>query len=87
MPIMFPTPAEFSDLPLQTRLRVVATAHRVLDDYGHPAWPIPIPQPPASVRWTSQHGETVREEARRVANVLGVDPEWQQHQAVLEEIR
>lgn len=85
MPIMLPTPAEFSGLPLQARRRVVSGAMRILNDYGHPVKQIPTPQPSSHhrCRWTEQDGQAVRSEAERIYLATPPDPHWREHQAAI----
>jgi uncharacterized protein YdaT len=85
MPVLLPSPSEYGDLPLPARRKAVQAAMRLLDGYGHPAWPIPIPQPKAK-RWTDMEGAAVREEATRLLSLMPVDPDWREHVATLEQI-
>jgi hypothetical protein len=85
MPIVLPTPTEFSGLPLQTRRRVLSGAMQVLQDYGHPVRPVPMAHPSQKrgLRWSHQDGEAVRREAERIYLATPPDPHWREHQAAI----
>lgn len=90
MPITLPTPAEIADAPWPVRDKAIGRARTLVASYSR----ITIPANPvqrtrltdeAKAERRASYGAAVREEARALVERMGLDPEWQAHQAALVE--
>lgn len=90
MPISLPTPAEIADAPWHARDKAIGRARNLMAAYSR----ITIPARPvqrmrlteeAKAERAASYGAAVRDEARALLERMGLDPEWQAHQAALVE--
>lgn len=90
MPITLPTPAEISAAPWHARDRAIGRARALVAAYAQAVEPA---KPYRRTRMTKRakaqrdraYGHAVREEARRLLDAMGIDPDWQAHQAIVVE--
>ncbi len=90
MPVVLPTPDELAVIPWHVRDRAIGKAQRLVQQYrgrviGKAQRERTRLTPEARRERNRQFGESVQAQARAIAERIGVDPDWQQHQAVLVE--
>lgn len=88
MPIVLPTPDELAVVPWHVRDRAIGRAQRLVQQYRGRVVPAQKRErmrltPEARQQRARQFGESVQAQARAIAERIGVDPDWQQHQAAL----
>jgi hypothetical protein len=90
MPVVLPTPDELAGVPWHARDRAIGKAQRLVQQYRGRVISKAQRQrtrltPEARRMNARQFGESVQAQARAIAERIGVDPDWQQHQAALVE--
>jgi hypothetical protein len=90
MPVVLPTPDELAVIPWHVRDRAIGKAQRLVQQYRGRVISKAQRQrtrltPEARRMNARQFGESVQVQARAIAERIGVDPDWQQHQAALVE--